>query len=252
MQQETMVAEGGVESTILQNQVALIAGGTGNVGSVIVGAMLGMGATVIVPSRRREKLDVLRARVAPAHSERLTTLQGDVGDERDGTRLRGEIERRFGRISAVVATLGHFVSAPKVLEAAPDDLRKVADDYLFAHFNVARTFLPAVAAGGSYTFINGPLAFQPAYPGTGLVTIVTAAQAMLARVVIGEMEDSTVRVNEVVLYTPFGWGEEGRQGAVTKDEVGRYLALLASERGVGVRGETIHLDRPEALRRLPA
>jgi hypothetical protein len=61
-----------------------------------------------------------------------------------------------------------------------------------------------------------------------------------------EMATSSVRVNEVVLHTPFGWGDgDGRRGAVPQEEVGRYVALLVSSRGSAMRGQTIQLDSPE-------
>jgi NAD(P)-dependent dehydrogenase (short-subunit alcohol dehydrogenase family) len=215
--------------------------------------MLERGATVVVPSRSREKLEVLRTSL-DSHGERLRLLVGEIGDERDAPRLFGQLTYEVGPLSAAVATLGRFVAAPQVLAATSADLQRVVDGYLLAHFVVARTLIPALEeTSGSYTFINGPLAFQPMYPGTGLVSIVTAAQAMLARVVMQEMQESAVRVNEVVLHTPFGWGDDGAQrGAVTQDDVGRYVALLSSPRASAVRGQTIQLDSPERFAALVA
>jgi NAD(P)-dependent dehydrogenase (short-subunit alcohol dehydrogenase family) len=208
--------------------------------------MLDRGARVVVPSRTQEKLERLRAAVGQ-HGEQLLTIQGDIGDERAAGPLLEQIASQVGHVDAAVATLGHFVAAPSVLAASTADLERVIEGYLLAHFVVARTLIPALSKrGGSYTFINGPLAFRPMYPGTGLVSIVTAAQAMLARVTMQELATSTVRVNEVVLHTPFGWGDgDGRRGALPQEEVGRYVALLVSSRGSAVRGQTIQLDSPE-------
>jgi NAD(P)-dependent dehydrogenase (short-subunit alcohol dehydrogenase family) len=232
-----------IERSALAGQVALIAGGTGNVGRVLVRSMLERGATVVVPSRSRGKLEQLQAYVA-RDGERLRVVEGDIGDERAGPDLVARVISDIGPIDAAVATLGRFVPAHTVLGASRAELQEVVDGYLLAHFAAARVLIPALEpGGGSYTFINGPLAFQPMYPGTGLVSIVTAAQAMLARVVMQEAQASAVRVNEVVLYTPFGWGEDGpQQGAVTQDDVGRYVALLSSPRASAVRGRTIALD----------
>lgn len=232
--------------TELTGMTAIVAGGTGSVGRVLVRAMLDGGARVVVPSRSEEKLERLRATVGE-HEKRLLAIEGDIGDERAAGRLLEQITAQVGHVDAAVATLGHFVAAPSVLAASTADLERVIEGYLLAHFVVARTLVPALSKrGGSYTFINGPLAFRPMYPGTGLVSIVTAAQAMLARVTMQEMATSAVRVNEVVLHTPFGWGDgDARKGAVSQEEVGRYVALLASSRGSAVRGQTIELDSPE-------
>jgi len=236
------------ESRALADRTMIVAGGTGNVGRVLVGQMLDLGATVVVPSRSKEKLEGLRGQVGGA-GERLMTVEGDIGDEEEAPGLRDSIIGRVGPIDGAVASLGHFVPAPSVLEAPRADVQKALDGYLLAHLGVARTLIPALRErGGSYTFINGPLAFAPLHPGTGLVSIVTAAQAMLAQVTMAEMEGTPVRVNEVVVHTPFGWSDKDEQrGVVRQHEVGRYVALLASPLGAEIRNRTIHLNSREVL-----
>jgi NAD(P)-dependent dehydrogenase (short-subunit alcohol dehydrogenase family) len=134
-----------------------------------------------------------------------------------------------------------------VLAAPKGDLVRALDGYLLAHFLVARAVIPALQEwGGSYTFINGPLAFEPMFPGTGIVSVATAAQSMLTRVLAKELEGSRVRVNELVIYSSFGWGRDD-QNAVTGEDIGRYVAYLISERGAAVRGQTIHLKSPQQL-----
>jgi enoyl-[acyl-carrier-protein] reductase (NADH) len=150
-----------------------------------------------------------------------------------------------------VATLGQFVHAPHVLAAPPSDLRRALDDYLLAHFAAARALIPHLEPrGGGYVTINGPLAFEGIFPGTGLVNVATAAQAMLARVLMQELAQGRVRVNEVVIYSSFGWGRDD-SNAVTGADIGRYVAHLLSDAGAGVRGQTIHLRSPELIAALP-
>lgn len=237
---------------LLNGRTVLVAGGTGNVGRVIVAALLDAGARVAVPSRSTGKLDRLRAEAGSEHGERLVGVEGNIADERNAGRLLDEITSRVGRLDAAVASLGHFVAAPSVLSAPLTDLQQALDGYLLAHFTVAGAVIPALSdTGGSYTFINGPLAFQPMSQDTGLVSIVTAAQAMLARIAVRETEDSPVRVNEVVLYTRFGWSDrDAQEGPVGQDDVGRYIALLVSSKGAAVRSRTIHLDSEQPLREL--
>lgn len=240
-----------LDSPGLEGSRALIAGGTGSVGRVVVAAFLAAGAEVVVPSRSAEKAASLREFVdgSGGAGERLVTVVGDLSDAGDAVRVRDEVLSRPGGLDAVVATLGRFVPAPSVLDASRADLQAALDGYLVAHFMVARTFLPALRErGGSYVFINGPLAFAPLFPGAGLVSVVTAAQAMLARTVMKEEAEGAVRVNEVVVQTRFAPGDPADgAGPVSQGDVGRFLAALASPAGAGVRGETIHLDGEAAL-----
>ncbi len=50
------------------------------------------------------------------------------------------------------------------------------------------------------------------------------------------------------LYTGFGRGDdEEKRGPVGRKDVARYVSLLTSDPGDGVRGRTIHLDSLEPL-----
>lgn len=234
---------------LYDGDTVVVAGGTGNVGRVLADALLRAGATVVVPSRSEEKLEELRAHLSSAASDRLVIVPGDIGDERKAPDLVERIAAEHGPVRGAVATLGRFVPAPSLLEASADALEQVIEGYLISHFVAARSLIPRIEDGGSYTFINGPLAFRPMNPAAGLVSTVTAAQAMLARVLMDQVE--AVRVNELVLYTPFGWGEDAEKNApVSQDDVGRAVAHLASPRAAHLNGETIHLDSSETLREL--
>lgn len=235
----------------LSGRSTLVAGGTGNVGRHIVAALLQSGATVVVPSRSAEKIDSLRAALRAAVGpvdERLITLTGDIADEHDAARIRDETSRRIPPgINAVVASLGRWKSAPSLLRASRSDLVTVLDDYVVAHFVVARTFIPALAArGGSYVLINGPSAFAT-FPGSALVSIATAAQAMLARALAGEAAASgSVTVTDLVIHPSAMIGPEltGGGGPIDGTAVGRYVAGIVAGRA---RGGTVHLGSTEQL-----
>lgn len=223
----------------------LIVGGAGNVGRHLVQAHVEAGATVIVPSRSPERLDALASFVSAGGPGRVVPVTGDITSDRD----QPDILRKAGPIDGAVASLGRFVAAPSVLTAPQGDLDRVLRDYVLAHLTVARAVIPALRArGGGYVMINGPLAFDPLFPGAGLVSIATAAQAMLARVLMQELADTGVRVNELVIYSSFGRDDEDAN-AVTGADVGRHVAWLLSDEAAAVSGESIHLRTPDALRR---
>jgi 3-oxoacyl-[acyl-carrier protein] reductase len=227
--------------SFLAGQSIVVAGGTGNVGRYVVRALLEQGARVIVPSRTAERLEALRASIEKNHGSRLITMVGDLSDETDALRVQ-EYLKTHQPLHGAVASLGRFMPAPSLLSAPVGDLRTALNDYVIAHFQAARTLIPLIDDGGSYTLINGPLAFEPMFEGTGLVSVVTAAQAMLARVLFKESKGRPIRVNEVVLYTPFGWSDKApASGTLPREEVARYVAYLASSKGSGVRGQTLHL-----------
>lgn len=232
----------------LAGRHVLVAGGTGNVGRHIVAALLQRGATAVVPSRSGRKLDVLRTSVGEVR-ERLVTVVGDIADEKDGARIRDGITGSLpSGLDAVVTSLGRWANAPSMLAATRADLVESLENYVVAHFVVARTFLPVLAQnGGSYTSINGPSAFGT-WPGSGLVSVATAAQSMLARVLAEEMAASgSVRITELVIH-PSAWiGPDDTRGGGPIDgpAVGRYVAGIVAGDVAG--GPTLHLDSLEQI-----
>lgn len=227
----------------LKDKRILVAGGTGTVGRYLVKAQLAAGATVIVPSRSQAKLDVLAGEVDRDHRDRLVPLAGDITDERDVAWLLEEA----GALDGAAVSLGRFVAAPTVLAAARADLERAMASYTLAHFSVAQVLLPAIEErGGGYVMINGSLAFEPEFRGTGLVSIVGAAQTMLARVLMKERAGLRARINEIVIYSSLGRGND-EMNEVKGADIGRYVSYLLSDGGAAVKGQTIHLRSRQDL-----
>jgi NAD(P)-dependent dehydrogenase (short-subunit alcohol dehydrogenase family) len=236
--------------TALTDKRILVAGGTGNVGRHLVGAVLDAEGTAIVVSRSAEKLAALVQGCDGAHGGRLVPLLGDIADEHQASAML----ERAGPLHGAVASLGRFVATPStgLLASSSAELQRAFEGYVAAHLAAAQAVIPALEPhGGGYITIQGPLAFEPLFTTTGLVSVATAAQAMLARILMQELAEGPVRVNEVVIYTSLGWGDDD-QGAVTGADIGRYVTHLLSDAGAGVRGRRIHLMSPAQVADLPS
>ncbi len=228
----------------------VVAGGTGNVGSFIVRALLNAGVQVAVPSRSQASFDGLHAHLAAstdaAALERLYSFVGDVGSEVDASRLHDEIASTLGPPNAIVATLGGFTPAPSLLNASTTDLHHVLQSTLIAHFCTYRAFLPGlVKRGGTYVSINGPLGFAPwKDSASGLVSIADAAQHMLFRALAQELEGGAVRIVEVVNYAYIRDKETQAGSPLPGEEVGSHVAELATGGTDAVHGDSVHLKSP--------
>ncbi len=233
----------------LANFTTLIAGGTGTVGEAIVREFLARGARVVVPSRSQEAIDRLRAYLAEAASANLTTLLGNVGDEADARRICDDVVRRFGGLDSVVASLGGtWEENKKLIDVPIQTWRAYADSNLTAHYVAAKTFLPLLAdrPGSSYTLLGGLSAVVPV-ANYSVVSINSAAQLMMARILQEEMKHSAVRINQVMC----GYIRTRARAAyakpewITAEEVGRFCAYLASTEGRMIAGGVIQLgNRP--------
>ncbi len=221
----------------------LVAGGTGTVGRYLVKAQLEEGAEVLVPSRSNDKFAALAHSVDAAVRDRLVMLTGDITAVGDNARLFAAA----GRIDGAIVSIGRWVSVPSVLDADRADLERAIANYPLVHHSVAKLLLPAVEqTGGGYVMINGSLAYEPDAPGTGLVGIAGATQSMLGRVLMKERAGCGARINEIVIYSAFGRGNDDAN-EVKGSDIGRYASYLLSDAGAAVQGEVIHLRNRKDL-----
>ncbi len=230
----------------LNGKITLVAGGAGYVGEGIVRALLKQGATVVVPARHTEKLEELRGLLGELASDRFIPMIGDFGQLESVETLRDEIISKFGRIDAVVASLGgNWTGNVPLTQVSMADWQKYLQSNLTTHFVAARTFLPVLAPskGSSYTLVGGGAA-EIAIPTYSLIAIPAAGQLMMAKVLMEEMKGSGVRINEVVIHslvaTRLNQGQ-AKPEWITTDEVGECVAWLASDEAYMVNGSIIRL-----------
>ncbi len=193
----------------------------------------------------RDRLQQLTDRLEGSATERLIEIVGDMSDTEPAEELRQQILSKVGKLNAVVASLnGRWNEDIPLVKTSLDDWRRMMDSNLTAHFIAAKTFLPVLERGSSYTLIGGGAALK-AMPNYGLVCIPAAAEVMLTQVLIEEMKDSGVRINEVILNSYIVTRErdgEGHLEWIKADEVGRYTAWLASDEASMVSGTIIQLN----------
>lgn len=233
----------------LAGLVCVVAGGTGTVGEGIVRAFLRDGATVVVPSRSQEAIDRLRSSLASAPAERLVTLEGNIGDIDDAARLRDKILSRHKSIDAVVASLGGtWEEKLKLVDVPMETWRQYWESNLTPHYVAARTFLPVLATrkGTSYTLLGG-LSAVMTVPNYSVVSINSAGQLMLAKTLMEELKETSVRINQVMLgfINTRARAAYARPEWITADEVGAFCVYLASSEGSMISGGVIQLgNRP--------
>ncbi len=231
----------------LENKLALILGGAGNVGEGIVRAFLKAGAIVAVPSRKIEKLEELRTYLGElAQSDRFIPIVGEIGQIESAESIRDQLLKQFGKLDAVVASLGGWWFGNRPLtEVSIAEWQQYLDSNLTSHFIAARTFLPVLQErkGGSYTLIGGAAAEVP-IPNVSPVSIPAAGQMMLAQVLMQENQGSTIRINEVIVHS---WvatrssKERSQPTWITADDIGEFTAWLASDAASMVNSSLLRL-----------
>lgn len=231
----------------LDGKIAFIAGGAGNVGEGVVRSFLKAGATVITTSRKQEKLEELRGYLGELAGDNFIPIVGGLGDIDSAEQIRDRILKQFPRLDAVVASIGGTLKGNvPMTQVSMEDWQKYISTNLTAHFVCARTFLPMLTEtkGSSYTFLGGSAA-ENVIPNYSLVGIPAAGQLMMAKVLMEEMKDSGVRINEVMINSLVNTRESKNQAQpewITADEIGDYVAWLASDEAYMVRNSVPYLQ----------
>ncbi len=216
---------------ILDGKVAVVAGGTGSVGEGIVHSFLNDGATVVVPTRSEGKRDRLAEYVGEPLAERLVCIPAFVGEEESVGRLRTQVISRFERVDIAVATIGDWYYGYSLHHMPFADWQRVLNDNLNTHFLFMRAFLSLFhqQKHGTYIMLNGG-ASEIVAPEAGVISIVAAAQKMMAKVLDVEARGTAVRVYSIVAFNPLKTRVRDAQVVdewLSAEEVGTYMCRLA-------------------------
>jgi len=130
----------------LHDQVAVVTGGSGVLGSVMAQGLARAGATVVIAGRRRERADEVAAGIVAAGGRALAVV-ADVRDRASLEGARDTILAAWGRVDILVNAAGGNISAATVSDEAAffdlpaEALRQVVD------LNLLGTLLPSQVFG---------------------------------------------------------------------------------------------------------
>src|SRR5438477_1906088 len=116
------------------NQVVLITGAKGGLGSNITEAFLTAGATVVGTSRSIEDADFPNPRFA--------AIAADLTDAEAARRLTDGVIRRFKKIDTLVHVTGGFAGGQPIAETSDDTWDRMMSVNLRSAFNILRAVIP--------------------------------------------------------------------------------------------------------------
>jgi 3-oxoacyl-[acyl-carrier protein] reductase len=233
----------------MRDKTIVVLGAAGGVGEGVVDELLRAGARVLAVSRTDAKLDQLADRLGRPGS--LALIVGSVGSEEEASALLLSVRRSSPRIDGVVASIGSWWQGPPLVKTPLTDWNAVLAERLTSHFLAAKHFIPFLAEtapGGFYLSIGGSTAELPV-PNSGPVSVASAAQVMLTKVLRAESRDSPVRIHELMIWTTIATRvHRGKVDPswITPNDVGRHIiALMASE--AAAREPIVHLRSRDAV-----
>ncbi len=192
----------------LQDKVALITGGTGEIGTVITRCYLAEGATVVIAGRDEQKLNVVREQLLTETGvtpERLLALALDGSVMAQVRSKIAEILTQVNRIDVLVnnaESTGSWQRLPNI-PLSHDDLRngdtETLNDsirnVLGTTWNMIRTVVPHMPPGGS--IINVSTIFSRSDDGYSPYVVPKAALNALSTGLARELGPSGIRINTI-------------------------------------------------------
>lgn len=226
-------------------KVVLITGATGALGQVVARQFQGAGATLALCAREDAPLHQQFADLAldPQH---LLVGGIDLSQPDDCARLAQAVEERFGRLDALVNTVGGFTAGPPVHETPLDAWDAMLTMNLRTAFLVSRAIAPLLirSGGGAMVHVSGRAGLTGFAGGAGYCAA-KAGVIRLTETLSAELKEQGINVNCVLpgtLDTPNN--RAARPDAdfsrwVTPEALSEVMMFLCSPAARAIHGAAI-------------
>lgn len=146
----------------LAGQVVVIAGASSGMGRATALAAAEAGARLVLAARGEAALAEVAAAVAAAGAEALA-VPTDATDRGAAERLVAAAVERFGRIDALVATVGTNIPRRRLDELTADSWQGMVAVNLTAPFNLTQAVVPVLRnhGGGLIVYVSSSAAKRP-------------------------------------------------------------------------------------------
>jgi NAD(P)-dependent dehydrogenase (short-subunit alcohol dehydrogenase family) len=241
----------------MTGDVALVTGASSGLGARFAQVLAANGACVALVARRRDRLDVLRERIA-ADGGNAIAVEADVLDRASMLRAFDRAEDAFGTVTVLVNNAGAAQSV-RALDMTDDEWRRILsldlDSVFFWSQEGARRML-AAGVKGSIVNTASVLAFGVS-KGVAAYAVAKAGVVQLTKALSLELAFKGVRVNAIApgwfvteINRHFLESEKGQEmkRAIPMGRFGQEgdldgaLLLLTSKAGAYMTGATIVAD----------
>jgi NAD(P)-dependent dehydrogenase (short-subunit alcohol dehydrogenase family) len=242
----------------LTDRVAIITGSSRGIGRSIAETMAGLGAKVVISSRRAEACESVAAAIRDRGGE-ATVITCNVSRKNEVEALVADTLARYGRIDILVCNAAVNPVFGPLAQLSDEAFDKIMGANVKSNIWLANLVIPGMAArGGGAVVIISSIGGLRGSDMLGAYGISKAADFALARALAVEWGPRNVRVNCVapgLVKTDFAralWEDEARLALRTArtplrrialpEEIGPIAAFLASPAASFITGEIIVAD----------
>jgi len=229
----------------LSGRIVVVTGAAGILGQAVARACMYSGAGLILLDRAPERLAALFPDLdgSPDH---LLLTGIDAASETDAAEVVAQGLVRFGRIDALVATVGGWSGGEAVQNTSMSEWHSMLQVNLFSALAMCRAAIPAMLDAGSGSLVT--VGSRSALAGAGGAAAYSAAKAAVLRMtesIAAELRGSGVRANCVLpgtIDTP--QNREDQPDAdhsrwVAPDAIADVVVFLCSDAARAVTGAAI-------------
>jgi NAD(P)-dependent dehydrogenase (short-subunit alcohol dehydrogenase family) len=234
-------------NTTVAGKVALVAGGTGGLGRAVSLAFLEQGARVVATYRKPEEFVALKT-AAGTDGVRLEGQEVDVTNEQAVRELMGTIRTRYGRLDALVNTVGAYAGGAPLWEQDAGLLDRMLNLNLRSGHTLLVTAVPLMLAQGHGAIVNvASTAALDHRAGNAAYAASKAAAVALVGSLAEDLKGTAVRVNSIL---PSIIDTEVNRKAMPKadfskwprpEEIARVILFLVSDDAKLIRGAAIRV-----------
>jgi len=230
-------------SNRFDGQVALVAGGTGALGSAVARLLLAEGAQVTVTYRKAEEFAALQRAVG---ASALAGAQTDVTELGSAEQLIAGLVREHGRLDILVNAVGGYVGGAALWQADPAALERMLSLNLRSGHALARAAAPVLLRNGRGAVVN--IAARAALEhgaGSAAYNASKAAALALFDSLAADLAGSGVRVNSVlpsIIDTPANRAAMPHADFARwpkADDIARVVLFLCSDDARVIHGAAI-------------
>ena len=179
--------------------VAVITGGTGNLGRVVTERFLREGREVAVPWHKEEEWKNLQEGLDPEMPGRCWGIQVDLTDEDQVKDFVDKVMSRFGRIDHLLNLVGGFSFGSNIWEIELRDWERMMDMNLRTCFLCCKHALPPMLEAGAGSIVNvSSKACEDIQPGAAAYAVAKGGVRTFTRALREELKGTGVTANAIM------------------------------------------------------